>query len=230
VPFVPLLVVVTVLQVQALPRKWGRWLQFGWLGLCLVGLFVTARYHNTGYSPVWMKENAYWPPDQELAFTERYNRVHLRDIGPLAALQRVTAERYARTGKPVTILSQQAGMMAYHLAVEQFGRFRFIDLVGLCTADFTDCGITRGRGNFRGGLNMDLIYFFDDLKQLSAACGIVAPDIVFGLDDPEGTLRQHVMTNGYRLVYLQEGTMPYGPQWFPGLEMEAEEFVVAIDD
>ena len=132
---------------------------------------------------------------------------------------------YARKHSPVTVLSQQAGMMAYHLCDAYYGKVRFIDLVGLCTADFTDCPVTAGRGNFPGGLNMDLVYFFEDLPRLGAKCGIEAPDIVFGLDEADRPLRRQLEKHGYQVVFEQDGILPPASGLFPGLEIEAGEFV-----
>ncbi|HEX2899943.1 MAG TPA: hypothetical protein VHS96_09515, partial [Bacteroidia bacterium] len=192
VPVMPLLVLVSFRRIGETGIGWQRWLKVGWICLSVWGLVHTARWHSTGYPP-WlhserMQRFGLDSDTPEMAFVERYNRVHLRDIAPLAALRAATQEVHAVKRAPVTILSQQAGMMAFHLAKSHFGRFRFIDLVGLCTPDFTDCPVTKARGNFRGGLNMDLMYFFDDLPRIEAECGIAAPDIVFGLDDSAGTL------------------------------------------
>ncbi len=230
VPYLPLLLVNAFFQLETIFLKWVSLFRFGWIALSLVGLVWTARYHNTGYSPLLHSKE--WTQQQEaffyraIPFSERYNRVHLRDIQPLAALRLAVDEVYSQDNKPVTVLSQQAGMMAFHLAETHRGKFRFIDLVGLCTADFTDCAVTKDRGNFRGGLNMDLIYLMQDLPKIESECGISAPDIVFGLDDEAGTLRQAMIARGYRLAYLQEGNMPKSHPWFPGLEIDAIEFIV----
>lgn len=229
VPIIPLMVLVTLVEVEALTPRWRQGLLWAWLAASLAGLAMTARLHSTGYSPLLHSKDSLQGTAASFSFTERYNRVHLRDVAPLQALRQVVAARYAQAGKPVTVLSQQAGMLPYHLACTHFGQFRFMDLVGLCTADFTDCTVTQGRGNYRGGLNMDLVYFFDDLDRLRAECGIQAPDIVFGLDDQDGTLRKHVMAQGYRLVDVQAGLMPMNHPLLPGLEIERDEFVAERD-
>lgn len=230
VPFVPLLLVNAFFQLETIFVKWVSLFKFGWIALSLAGLVWTARYHNTGYSPfLHSKEKTQQLEafsNGKIPFSERYNRVHLRDIQPLAALRLAVDEVYLQKRKPVSVLSQQAGMMAFHLAETHRGKFRFIDLVGLCTSDFTDCAVTKDRGNFRGGLNMDLIYLMQDLPKIEAECGISAPDIVFGLDDEAGSLRQAMIARGYRLAYLQEGKMPESHPWFPGLEIDAIEFIV----
>jgi hypothetical protein len=230
VPFVPLACLILAARLEGLPRMAGKCLMIVWIGVSIAGLVLTARHNGTGYSPLLMRENPYWGAAAGRPFTERYNRVHLRDVQPFAALKAAVQEVQTREGRPAVVLSQQAGMMAYYLAAECPSQFRFMDLVGLCTKDFTDCPVTSGRGNFNGGLNMDLVYFFDDLAKLQSGCGIEKPDIVYGLDDPKGSLFMHVLGQGYRLAYLQDGLMPMGGTWFPGLEIEAVEFIVVRED
>ncbi len=233
VPYIPFLLLLTFVELETLFSKWVSALILPWIVLSIYGMMVMATGYNTGYSPVMgypiRKEVAEKLENTGIHFSERYNRIHLRDFYPFWALRREVESLWREKGKPVTVLSQQAGMMAYNLAMMNYGQFRFIDLVGLCTADFTDCVVTRDRGNFVGGLNMDLVYFFEDLPNIQAKCGIVAPDIVFGLDDEEGSLRNAVLANGYRLAYSQGGKMPIGKGWFPGLEVDAIEFIAVLE-
>ncbi|MEY3442032.1 MAG: hypothetical protein RLZZ519_313 [Bacteroidota bacterium] len=233
VPYLPFLLLLTFMELETIFSRSISVLILPWLGLSIYGMMATAMWYNTGYSPVIgdpiSEEVGERLDNSGIRFSERYNRIHLRDFYPFWALKREVESLWRKKGKPVTVLSQQAGMMAYHLAMMNYGQFRFIDLVGLCTADFTDCVVTRDRGNFVGGLNMDLIYFFEDLPNIQAKCGIVAPDIVFGLDDEEGSLRNAVLANGYQLAYSQGGKMPSGIGWFPGLEVDAIEFIAVLE-
>jgi hypothetical protein len=229
VPFVPLLVLLVVAGLERLPAAPGNWLAAAWLAAGLAGVVHTARLHSTGYPPAWPMDMEQWGSGEGLPFTERYNRVHLRDVVPLAALRGAVSEVFARKGTPVTVLSQQAGMMAYHLAVSHSGRFRFIDLVGLCTADFTGCPVTAGRGNGPGGLNMDLGYLFSDWERIHRVCGIPKPDIVYGLDEADGRLQAGLLRHGYRVHHCQAGLMPAPGPWFPGLEIGADGFVMVLE-
>lgn len=226
VPFLPILVIQVVLALEGVTNPWRKWLLWTWAGISLLGVLMVARSFNTGYSPLFPPRLDSFDIEAKLPYSERHNRIHLRDVEPLAALEKATEQVWVQKQAPVIILSQQAGMMAFHLAEHQFGRFRFIDLVGLCTSDFTDCSVTKGRGNFVGGLNMDLIYMLDDWERIHGTCGIPHPDVIFGLDEADGRLRRQVLPHGYKLYHLQEGIMPSGSGCFPGMEVDAGEFIV----
>lgn len=224
-------------------RAWTKVAIAGWALLSVLSLVGMARTQNTGY-PVWHSadlefaiiDNTLEPwaaevgvksPDLASHFSEieRRNRVHLRDIPAAERLIWVTDLVFARKQEPVVVLSQQAGMMPYHLGMARPGRFRFIDLVGLCSRDFTECPVTRGRGNLSGGLNMDLCYLFNDWARIDAECKIPLPDVVFSLSDEAAGLEGCVENAGYQVVYRQSGTLPLGPSWLPGMALEAGEFI-----
>lgn len=213
-------------------------------GLLSIGSLVgMTRTQNTGY-PVWQEaglgiaiEDSFlskWAAEEgvqspslssQFSEIERRNRIHLRDIPAAERLVWVTDLVYAGKQEPVVVLSQQAGMMPYHLGLARSGRFRFIDLVGLCTRDFTECPVTRGRGNFSGGLNMDLCYLFQDWPKIGAECKIPLPDVVFSLSDEAAGLEACVENAGYQVVYRQSGALPSGPSWLPGMALEAGQFI-----
>ena len=222
----PLLTLQLYLEMQQIAAKWRLPIQIAYVCACIGGLFWVAMYFNLGYSPFYSPKSN--PVTAQLSFAEHNNKVHLRDAYPLAALLQEHDRIYLRKGAKVNILSQQAGFMLYHLAHRRFGEFRFGDLVGLCTSDFTECSVTQGRGRMRGGLNMDLVYLFDDLERIQRECGFARPDIVFGLDDATMQLGHSLEDHGYEIVAWQTGDMPSGGGPFPGMHVEAYEFV-AID-
>ncbi len=226
VPMLPLLTLNFYLEMGQIVEKWRLPIQIGYLAACIGGLLWVAMHFNLGYSPLHSPNPNRIPA--QLSFAERNNKVHLRDAYPLAALLQEHDRIYQRKGAKVNILSQQAGFMLYHLAHRRFGEFRFVDLVGLCTSDFTECSVTQGRGRMRGGLNMDLVYLFDDLERIQKECGFARPDIVFGLDDATMQLGKSLEQHGYEIVAWQMGDMPSGGSLFPGMQVEAYEFV-AID-
>lgn len=224
VPFVLLLIVQLWLEIGQLAQRWQLPIRLGYVAANLAGLLWIAAHFNIGYSPLSSPAMAQTPAAAELPFAERYNKVHLRDAEPFQHLLALHDSLYRHKGAPVEILSQQAGYMMYHLALQRPGQFHFVDLVSLCTRDFTDCAVTQGRGRGRGGLNMDLLYLMDDLSILEKECGFVKPDIVFGLDDADLSLSTSLQAHGYRIVYLQQGSMPSAGV-LQGMEMDLTEFL-----
>ncbi len=230
VPILPLLVLNLYVELSTIRLRWQIPLRLGYASLVIGGLFWIAAHFNLGYAPFSrpsLSQNRY---ASELSFAERHNKVHLRDGFPFHVLLRAHDEIYARKGEErVTILSQQAGFMMYHLALRRMGQFRFIDLVGLCTAEFTECAVTRDRSRMRGGLNMDLVYLIDDWERIEGSCGISKPDIIFGLDDTDLDLAKSLERHGYAVVALQTGIMPQAHGIFQGMEVDAVEFVAVLD-
>ncbi|MFN8393488.1 MAG: hypothetical protein U0176_02300 [Bacteroidia bacterium] len=244
--FVPYLFPAMILAwawLEGRGRSWTRGVAAGWGVLSILGLFLMARSQNTGY-PLWFdagksieveneclkawasRENIAEPLiDGQFHPIESQNRIHLRDISPAKALVWATDLVFERKKQPVVVLSQQAGMVPYHLGLARSGKFRFIDLVGLCTRDFTDCPVTSGRGNLSGGLNMDLCYLFSDWERIEDGCAVPKPDIVFSLADEAAGLEACVESAGYQVVYRQFGALPAGPSWLSGMALDAGEFI-----
>lgn len=153
---------------------------------------------------------------------ERLNRIQARDIEMVGRLRSEVDDFQKTTGKTPVILSQQAGMVMFHLAQTHYGRFRFIDLVGLCSRDFTDCPLTRSRGSGWGGVNMDLFYLMDDLDRLGAECGLPAPDIIIDLDHVDRAKQRKLVENGYIIVWQAAGIMNGGGR---GMTVERGQFI-----
>jgi hypothetical protein len=225
VPYLPILLLLLFSTFAEWPTKLKWIVSWAFVAFSLLGLIQTARFQNTGYADLAHPHQYLSSSDSTFAFAERNNRDHVRDFDPLRILQGETERIYQAKGSKVTILSHQAGFMMYHLAKSQAEQFHFIDLMGLCTKDFTDCPLTKDRGKLNGGLNMDLMYFFRDLPALTKECGIEAPDIVFDLDEQSLLLTHCLKQNGYQIIFLQTGIMPMGTGIFPGLEIDATEFI-----
>ncbi len=225
VPFIPLLILQMYLQIARLSPMLQSVAKWAYLVVSIGGLLWISAHFNTGYSILNPPQMTGEGSATDLSFAERNNKVHLRDAFPYSSLLEEQDRIFQAKGDKVVILSQQAGFMMFRLAQERFGKFRFVDLVGLCTTDFTDCAVTQGRGRMRGGLNMDLVYLFHDLQRLESVCGFERPDIVFGLDDEESTLSTALESHGYQIISLQTGTMPQGDGLFKGMEISAIEFV-----
>jgi hypothetical protein len=229
VPFLPLLMLNLYLELSKVTVRWQFPLRLGYASLVILGLFWIAAHFNLGYGFIARPTLPAHRGISGLSFAERNNKVHLRDGFPFERMLHAHDRIYALKGEPVTILSQQAGFMMYHLALRRMGQFRFIDLVALCTADFTECAVTRDRGRMRGGLNMDLVYLFDDWDRIAGSCAMSKPDIIFALDDEDLQLAKTLERHGYVVVALQTGVMPQAQGIFQGMEVEAVEFVAVLD-
>jgi hypothetical protein len=230
VPMIPLLVIL-VLESQGTewPAKYRRWIRMLPVALLLVdglGLAHTARWHSTGQPlgpTVGIAEGG-----AGFSFFETANRVHARDLRVIRRLNPLVGDLWKENRAPVTIMSQQAGMVMFHVAQRNYGHFRFIDLGGLCSRDFTDCPVTSGRGSTSGGLNMDYFYLFDAFKEISAVCGIEKPDIIFDIDNEREEKQKFLSKNGYDIVYTQSGEVRSWLPSFPGITVGAGEFIALL--
>lgn len=221
VPIVPLLLLVLPL---ALPTRLKLRHALGiLLAAQFLNLYTVSSRYSTG-RPAWTTASA--PADAAFCHFERHNRVHARDIPVIHALDSIIATQPQR---PVSILSQQAGMVMFHTSKKYFRQLRFIDLVGLSSADFTECSITNTRGRTYGGLNMDLYYLFEDYPRIHATCGFEKPDIIFDLDNERHEKANFLRDRGYRIVYQQDGWMETGSRLFPGLEVGAWSFIAVSE-
>lgn len=228
VPLLPLFILIFLFGLPHFPPLIARILPFTLLLFSCYGHLHTARYHSTG-QPFWQAIKS-MPPTPGHSFAEKANRVHRRDLEMCVQLRSVVAQLYAHKQAPVTLLSQQAGMVIFHTAKSHFRKLQFIDLVSLSTPDFLECNVTRARGATYGGLNMDLYYLFEDLKNLRAQCGFSPPDIIFDLDNERHEKEEWLLQNGYFTYYRREGKMEMGSEWFPGLEIGAEQILMIRAD
>ena len=160
---------------------------------------------------------------------EIINRVHYRDAVFLDAASRVV-RRYLEVvaGRPLTVMSPQAGMVSYHLFTDHPGRLRFIDGHGLASPEFTDCPVTSGwaRTQFGVGFRYDL--YFSLRGRMESDCGVPGPDVVFDIDDQAGTAAGYVARNGYHVVYRQSGGLPGAPP-FSGGDVPLDQYLAVSD-
>lgn len=215
--WVPVLPLAALLAIDV--AKGVKWLIPLLLGLQLLGIVWTAHHHSSG-RPLWEVPTE----PASYSFVERANRFHYRDIATVQALQPLVDSLHQELHRPVRILSQQAGMVIFHLAKSHPQKIHFTDLVGLSTLDFHNCPPIRDRGKGFGGLNMDLLYLFEDFEALSSKCNFQKPDLIFDLDNDRRLKRSFLVQQGYQIVYEQEGLIENGPL-FPGLEVSAIQFI-----
>jgi|GEM_PF-6398445 len=222
VPFIPL-------GLLCLPElgKWNHWLLTVILVVQLAGIYWTARYQSTG-RPLWTENEYREQTADQYPFFVYQNRIHARDIGMVRELDKMLDFRIAWEGgeRPIRVLSQQAGMVAYYTAVEHYGQIEFIDLVGLTSKHFHACPLTRDRGRGVGGLNMDLHYLYQSRESLGEACDFQMPDMVFDIDNERWEKLDIFQDNGVKPMARASGRIETHDAHFPGLEVRNEQFLV----
>ena len=162
---------------------------------------------------------------------ELTNKVHARDavIGSeLAPLVRRASEAL---GRPVTLMSGQAGLVAFHTFRENPDRARFIDLWGITDRKLLDC---LGSGAFKYsniGASISVNKALSGLEERGEACGLGGlPDIYFN-----ETLRpQHrtaLAQHGYVVVYHQTGSVmnASSERWLPSQNTAEGHIAVRAD-
>lgn len=228
VPALPLVVVLAARGLETLAHT--RRLATGALALTVtLGAVHFAARSSVGY-PGPVAERSYGPVSEVIgqgfgsfSWWEKANRVHLRDIPPVLAMEDLL-RRTPRDGDRPTVWSIQGGMVFYHLARRHAGRLEFVDLVGLTTPHLHDCPIIRGRRGTRVGLVLPSYeYFLASRDELHRRCGVPRPDVVVDLlrgDDDLAMLRRH----GFRIVYRQEGAIEPAYGFLGALEV-ADAFI-----
>jgi len=218
-PVIPIFTVLMGIQLGAISRQ----IQFAVLvlfGLSLFWGYLTEVNTQSTGSPAWSRFQE--PGHASFHWTERTNRIHARDLEMIDHLKSAVDSHWMCHGYRPLILSQQAGLVMYHLASTHMGRFRFVDLVALSTRDFTDCDLTQNRGSGFGGLNMDLFYLSEHLDLLDKECGVPPPDIIFDLDHAEKKKQKALRKVGYEIIWSDSGWVG-NVGW--GLEVEKGQFL-----
>lgn len=219
-------------------RTWRTWLVPVLIAIQLMGVVWTARHHSTG-RPLWtalpptdegvhgVSANVGYDPGDYPWFI-RSNRIHSRDLAVVKAIDDLVSADYSKNRIAPRVLSQQAGMVAYYTAKNNYKEFHFIDLVGLTTKDFHDCPLTADRGHGFGGLNMDLPYLIADQKELYRGCGFEMPRFIFDLDNERDERKKAL--SGYRVLYQEAGSVETGDVFLPGMEVSRYQFVAVREE
>jgi hypothetical protein len=154
---------------------------------------------------------------------ELMNRSNVRDIPVVHKLNIILDQLYSSKGNEVSIMSEQMGMVAYHISQRHFGRVRMLDRAGVVDRTFTDCEITSGLKKNATGLIIDYKFYFNHSKSIEHICGIERPDIIFGIFLRGVTL---VRQNGYTVMYSQSGQINSGSQ----RAFRVDEFIAVRND
>lgn len=148
---------------------------------------------------------------KEHSWFEYTNKVHLRDIPVISALDHIISRLLKERNETVSILSNQMGMVPYYIAEKYFKNVEFIDMRALVTKHFTECEVTSELPKGMSGLELNYEIFFNHADDISFKCGITRPMIIYDLPQPEDRLKL-MANNGYKVVYLQQGRVmsPFG--------------------
>ena len=135
------------------------------------------------------------------------NRVHMRDTVTIARLMPVLERIVAASpGRPIWIMTGQAGIMPYKVMSHYFGRVKLQDLWSLTSRDLYDCF---PKGSIVSGAAGSGIAVESALRQLQdhgSQCGIPMPDVYYN-EGLTSDMRNVLERYGYLLIYEQGGTI-----------------------
>lgn len=138
--------------------------------------------------------------DDHYALAELGNKPHLRDTWTIPRLRTAVERIYATKGRPVTILSGQAGMVMFHVAGQMREKVRFLDLRGLTDRAFEDVAEQLAIAHTPLGLEWTYEDFFVIAKDRDEPR--FRPDLMFDLHHQDLVTAQQ---NGYVIIYQQFG-------------------------
>lgn len=132
------------------------------------------------------------------SWIERANRIRTRDIFFLRSAMPMVERILEHQGRAV-IMSGQAGMVFYYLAMRFRGRVEFVDRFGLATRHVRLLADELGAEPGRNGLSVSLERFLEVGTRRPEPAW--SPDLVFDILQT----RRRVESLGYRTVYEQRG-------------------------
>ena len=190
-----------------------------------------ATHKSTGV-PIWglasFEESLEKYDVSNFSWFEKYNLLNLRDIPVIYYLSDFVERIADYKTDTVSIMSGQMGMVPYHITKKYFGQIRLIDRNGLVDRIFTTCKITQNLSRTRWGLRVSYYFYFDNQKAIEEHCGLVRPDIIFGLglhDDMIALLAK----NNFTVMYYQSGDVVIGNRtWLSGRKVTADGEFIAI--
>jgi hypothetical protein len=231
VPLIPLAIICTLGELRRHLRGWR--LQLAVALMVLAQSVVVWRFATQSASggPPWARahvDTRRVPAD--VSWFEVVQRYHYRDVICSERVIEYARQVFQRTGRPVTIMSGQMGLIAYRTADAEFGRVRLIDRLALVSADFTACPVTASLRRRNVGLDLTYERFFSDREQLRQACDLGDPDVIFDLSSRDGSRERLFEANGYRIVYRQDGPIVNGSRWIPGAPVWGGEIIALRED
>lgn len=193
---------------------------FAALLLCYTPAFIQ---QFNGGTPLWLHQQLRSITSDDASFFETASREHVRDWRALQAFRKTLQLLEPETGKPLTIMSKQMGMIAYHLNRDYHGRIRVWDMAGLVENTLRSCAAINRDGYDSMGLRINYRNFFARLPQAEKECGLQAPDIIYDIYGWGETipLPDFLRTQGYTIVFNQTGRVDMKP----GMDITAQEMI-----
>jgi hypothetical protein len=174
---------------------------------------------------------------QHYSIFEKLNQEHLRDMAAIDHLADIIPPLREKLQRPVVLMSGQAGMIFYYTA-RRFGHdVIFRDLRGLVEGNLTNCPTIKSVPRGQQGLFWGYKEFFTLLPQLQTDCGVVAPDVIYDLNDMSRKTGQELESLGYTLLHQEGGfpventtSLPYNRLYAPNLIFVRSELLLLLDN
>ena len=205
VPVIPLSTLLVVI-VSALLVRNKAVLHVVFLLLAVSGLFWLPGFVVRGSHgiPVWAQYRLN-PADDRYSIFEKYNQEHLRDMAVIGHLRDMIPSLYKQLGRPVRLLSGQAGMVFYTLGKEFYGQVQFSDFRGLVEGGYTTCPLLRNTRRNAMGLDWNYIQLFEMQPALESVCNVQQPDIVYDVNHTFYDVPTVFDQAGYALIHQERG-------------------------
>ena len=226
VPILPLTILVLAIVVEDKPKIFTAIFTTLFV-FSLAGNLLFTRMSSGGQPLVIQHDLA--EKESNYSRYEHYSRVHKRDIPTISELDKVIGEVYGKKQDKVTIMSGQAGMVMFHTTRKWFGKIYFYDLWSLSTDHFLRDDYLKSLRDPSSDGSWHYGSLFENFESIREHVPeLQRPDIIFEID-PGGNRWKSIQSKGYHLVYLQKGKVKTGTNFFPGGDVEAEQFI-AVED
>jgi hypothetical protein len=192
--------------------RWAAALLIGSNLLLGVGFLRSGQFQGRSWSVAVRAAKKIRPHSApDVPWIELANKVHGRDAVVAARLREIVPRAYEHLGRPVVLMSGQAGLIAYQTFADNYGKVRFLDQWNITNRELLDC---LGTGPFRNsstGTAHDLMKIFNGIAARPGACGLqTLPDIQFN-ERLRPHHKQALSAHDYVVVYHQTGTIKDPP-------------------
>lgn len=153
-------------------------------------------------------------------FSERRNRVHVRDLYLVERLPAILAAIATKKEDRVWLLTGQGGMAAYYSKRALGPRLGVIDRRGLMDRTLTSSAIANAPGKTPWGLTRRYDLVLDRFDAIAEESRMRRPDVIYDLVFDEHEQRS-LIAAGYRPVLLQTGWVRSSERDFMGRPLRA---------
>jgi hypothetical protein len=235
VPVLPLAAIFCAFHFQrtSQPKHFGLAMIVAVLILNLYGNYHTLKQESHG-TPIWARYHISAEHQQAYSVFEQYNQEHLRDMDAIDTLDK-TITALLNTGKPVTLMSGQSGMVFFYTAKKYFqqgktNQIHFYDSRSLVEDNLLTCSLLNDVPRSSQGLYFDFDGFFARQPALLNDCGIPKPDILYDINDMSRKLPGRMAAQGYTLIHKEGGQMLEDKSILPTNTLPAVNFVMVRND